>query len=179
MATASKSKKVAPKKCYECGGKHRLSECGKNWYMMDALVKSIAEGGIERDDLDTMCRGMAKNMLFRVAHRVGSLSWSGSKPKSRIARHDDTRVMLTRDIMSYGQRCAIQRAELNKETLDNAMCPICFEDFDVITTKEGQLKVSAGVTTSCGHSFCVKCYTRHVAMPRSNMSCPMCRGALI
>ena len=179
MATASKSKKVAPKKCYECGGKHRLSECSKNWYMMNALVTSITDGGIERDDLYTMCRGMAKNMLFRVAHRVGSLSWSGSKPKSRIARHGDTRVMLTRDIMSYGQRCAIQRAELNKETFDDAKCPICFEDFDVITTKEGQLKVNAGVTTSCGHSFCVECYTRHVAMPRSNMSCPMCRGALI
>ena len=179
MATVRKSKKVVPKKCYECGGKHSLSECGRNFYVMDALVKSITEGGIERDDLDTMCRGMARNMLFRVAHRVGCLSGSGSKPNLRLARHGDTRKMLTRDIMSYGQRCAIQRSKLNKETFDGAACPICFEDFDVITTKEGQLKVNAGVTTTCGHSFCVKCYTRHVAMSRSNMSCPMCRGALM
>lgn len=179
MATASKSKKVAPKKCYECGGKHRLSECGNNWYMMDSVFNSITEGGITYDDLHTLCSGLTKNMLFRLAHRVIATNWSPDKPKLRVAKHGDTRATLTRTIVSYHQTSTRKRIELNKETLDGAMCPICFEDFDVITTKEGQLKVSAGVTTSCGHSFCVKCYTRHVAMPRSNMSCPLCRGALI
>jgi hypothetical protein len=46
-------------------------------------------------------------------------------------------------------------------------CPICFDDL-------GKTNVA---TTSCGHVFCLKCISKHVA--EGNGDCPMCKSEFV
>lgn len=46
-------------------------------------------------------------------------------------------------------------------------CPICFDDL-------GKTNVA---TTACGHVFCLKCISKHVA--QGNGDCPMCKSEFV
>lgn len=184
---AVKPKAVKPKqvkRCYECGGNHKVTNCRKNIQQICDVIDVITTGIVDHAVMVNTCKNMSKIMLLRVAFRATHKEKydQGSQTEMRLARHGDSRATLTRNIMSYYRKCATAHKLSVNETLDNAVCPICYENFDVLKTALGELKVVAGVTTSCGHSFCVSCYTNTIAARCQGgyaASCPMCRMALL